>query len=736
MQPHDLFWPDTKIGEGLFCLAQARRWGKADNSAPLDLPLNDDARLGEWVERVAQELALETEPVRFVYGETRALLRSAGPAILRPPTRLAQRLAPRFLLLLRSDRRWAYLIANDKKVHRFSHEVLHDLLWQESTAGQRAALEQLLTQSGFGKSRQRLQRVLLAEMLGNSVSGSGWLLRLPPGAGLGTRLRAAQLPQTLAVLFGSYLAQLSLTLLAWWLIGQGALRGEFTWSGLWAWALVLLTTIPFQLTLFTAQRHLVWKVGEIFKTRLLYGALRLHPEEIRHQGAGNFLGQVLAADAVEQLSLAGSLVTALAGLQLISTFLILTLAAGSWLVGGLLVGWTGLLVAVSWRYAMARNAYSGTQRAMTNALVEQMVGHRTRLVQEDPAQWHGEEDGALERYVRLQTHANRVESWLSALPRGWMTVGLGGFVGTLLLQPLTPSQLALSLGGILLGVQAFTGLAAGWRSIVQVQRGWNEIRNLFAAASRPAEIGPLAEFRRWIRLEGALQTRQGPADPSTLTPTQAAAGGESRPELPQQPLLKVEGLTFRYRPDASPVVAGCHLQINPGDQILLTGLSGSGKSTLAALLAGLRVPSAGRLSLSGYDQNSLGGAYWRRRIVLVPQFHENYILTGTLAFNLLLGRQWPPAARDLLEAEEICKELGLGELLKRMPAGLEQMVGESGWRLSHGERSRIYVARSLLQRADLWILDESFGALDAESLQIALRCVRQRAATLLVIAHH
>jgi ABC-type transport system involved in cytochrome bd biosynthesis fused ATPase/permease subunit len=71
-----------------------------------------------------------------------------------------------------------------------------------------------------------------------------------------------------------------------------------------------------------------------------------------------------------------------------------------------------------------------------------------------------------------------------------------------------------------------------------------------------------------------------------------------------------------------------------------------------------------------------------------------------------------------------------------MPAGLEQMVGESGWRLSHGERSRIYVARSLLQRADLWILDESFGALDAESLQIALRSVRQRAATLLVIAHH
>jgi ATP-binding cassette subfamily B protein len=70
-----------------------------------------------------------------------------------------------------------------------------------------------------------------------------------------------------------------------------------------------------------------------------------------------------------------------------------------------------------------------------------------------------------------------------------------------------------------------------------------------------------------------------------------------------------------------------------------------------------------------------------------------------------------------------------------MPAGLQQMVGESGWQLSHGERSRLYIARALLQQADLLILDESFGALDPGNLQRALRCVLQRAPTLLVIAH-
>ena len=121
--------------------------------------------------------------------------------------------------------------------------------------------------------------------------------------------------------------------------------------------------------------------------------------------------------------------------------------------------------------------------------------------------------------------------------------------------------------------------------------------------------------------------------------------------------------------------------------------------------------------------------------MLTPQFHENHIFTGALAFNLLMGRSWPPEPEDLREAKAICEELGLGELIERMPAGLQQMVGESGWRLSHGERSRVYIARTLLQRAELMILDESFAALDPETMRTTLACVLRRAPTLLVIAH-
>jgi len=70
-----------------------------------------------------------------------------------------------------------------------------------------------------------------------------------------------------------------------------------------------------------------------------------------------------------------------------------------------------------------------------------------------------------------------------------------------------------------------------------------------------------------------------------------------------------------------------------------------------------------------------------------------------------------------------------------MPAGMLQMVGESGWQLSHGERSRLYIARALLQGSDVLIFDESFAALDPENLRLALDCVLNRAATVMVIAH-
>jgi ABC-type multidrug transport system fused ATPase/permease subunit len=129
------------------------------------------------------------------------------------------------------------------------------------------------------------------------------------------------------------------------------------------------------------------------------------------------------------------------------------------------------------------------------------------------------------------------------------------------------------------------------------------------------------------------------------------------------------------------------------------------------------------------------GESWHKLATEAPQFHENHVLSGTLAFNLLMGRNWPPTEEELKEAKELCGEPGLGERIERMSSGMMQMVGETGWQLSHGERSRIFLARALLQEAQLTILDESFAALDPETLEKCLNCAFERAGTLMVIAH-
>ena len=168
--------------------------------------------------------------------------------------------------------------------------------------------------------------------------------------------------------------------------------------------------------------------------------------------------------------------------------------------------------------------------------------------------------------------------------------------------------------------------------------------------------------------------------------------------------------------------------------VTIDGPSGGGKSTLASLLVGLREPDSGMLLLNGVDRFTLGDS-WHQFATEAPQFHENHVMTGTLGFNLLMGRNWPATDDELAEATDLCRELGLGDLLARMPAGMMQAVGETGWQLSHGERSRLFLARALLQGAELTVLDESFAALDPESLRIALRCALRHSKALIVVAH-
>jgi len=330
-----------------------------------------------------------------------------------------------------------------------------------------------------------------------------------------------------------------------------------------------------------------------------------------------------------------------------------------------------------------------------------MAGHRTRLAPLPVARWHDGEDEALEEYLISSKAMDQSTARLIALvPRGWLVVGLLGLIPAFVHGNASPARIAIAVGGTLLAYRAWKRLAAGAWQLAGAAVAWQRTSVLFRAATRQ-------------ELPGALD----------LVPASTPLGIEAR------------DLVFRYGDRSEPVLRGANLKIAVGDRVVLEGPSGGGKSTLLSLLTGVREPASGRVLIDGLDRQALGAAQWRRRLAAAPQFHENHVLAETFAFNLFLGRPTVLTPADFEQAREICAELGLSDLLARMPAGMLQMVGETGWQLSHGERSRLYIARALLQDAELVVLDESFAALDPQNLKRAVECVVKRARSLLVIAH-
>ena len=178
------------------------------------------------------------------------------------------------------------------------------------------------------------------------------------------------------------------------------------------------------------------------------------------------------------------------------------------------------------------------------------------------------------------------------------------------------------------------------------------------------------------------------------------------------------------------------MQLNiPRDaRLLLEGPSGSGKTTLASIVAGLETPESGLLLIDGLDRGALGAAGWRARVTMAPQAHDNY-WWAVARVQSADGTRWPAEPQRSGRGRAVCRELGLGDLLDRLPGGLHQVVGETGWQLSQGERMRVFLARALLQQPELLVLDESFSALDPENVERAMRCVTNRAPTVLAIAH-
>ncbi len=547
----------------------------------------------------------------------------------------------------------------------------------------------------------------------------GVVVRLREDAPVSALLREARVYRYVTTLFA--LQGLTLALgLAGWFVGAGAaLQGALTGDDVVAWLLLAVSAMPFGLAASYVRSELALRVGALFRRRLLLGVTRLRAEEARADGVGSHLGRMLDADAVEALA-------ATAGIAGITALLDVGVVAVVLAAGGLLppLAWGVCVVsflALAWREARRREVESDARLVVTRGMVERMLGHGTRVVALPPERWHDDEDAELDTYATAARAGDDVSVASGAvITVGWILLGLASLLPAVLTGE-TGGVMALAVGGVLLGSGVLGSLDLGAREVVAVHLAWRRLRPLWEAAAR----APLAGDPVSAAAVGApLPRSPAPlADPPPADPA------------PADIVLTAEGLTLRHAGRAAPVLDGLDLTLRRGDRVLLLGASGAGKSTLAAVLAGLRRPDTGLLLLRGLDLPSVGEAAWARQVATAPQFHENHVFSESLLFNLALGCGWPvmPGVAD--EAGVVCEELGLGPLLARMPAGLRQVVGETGWQLSHGEQSRVFLARALLQGSQVVILDESFAALDPESLAEALGAARRRAATLVVIAH-
>jgi ABC-type multidrug transport system fused ATPase/permease subunit len=195
------------------------------------------------------------------------------------------------------------------------------------------------------------------------------------------------------------------------------------------------------------------------------------------------------------------------------------------------------------------------------------------------------------------------------------------------------------------------------------------------------------------------------------------------------------GFSYPARPGV-PVLASLSLTIQPGQFCALVGPSGAGKSTVLALLERFYSPSAGSISINGFDISRHHGASFRDDIAYVPQ--ENVLFQGSIKFNIGLGAR-PGHEPSDEEIQEACKLANIHETIVDLPQGYDTECGSNGNQLSGGQRQRLSIARALVRKPKLLLLDESTSALDAESekaLELGLeRAVKGHGVTVIAIAH-
>lgn len=194
--------------------------------------------------------------------------------------------------------------------------------------------------------------------------------------------------------------------------------------------------------------------------------------------------------------------------------------------------------------------------------------------------------------------------------------------------------------------------------------------------------------------------------------------------------VRFEGVEFEYRP-GRPVVRDFTVSVPGGSVVALVGRSGAGKTTVTDLVARFHDPTLGRILVNGVDVRTIRLRAYRDLLALVQQ--DVFLFDGSVRDNIAYGR----TAATATEVEDAARRANAHEFIVKLPLGYDTFVGERGVKLSGGQQQRLAIARAILAKPQILILDEATSNLDTESEQL----IQASMATLLagrttfVIAH-